>query len=111
MSLNCTLLSAYRLQIVLVNRLVLNLSHAANSREDSEYHTRTNLELPTFAKGPFLGNIGGPVHSLPDEYYNDEVEEDVEDNEDVQPDQGDGAVSTVKCNTASFSIGIEGIRV
>ena len=52
------------------------------------------------------------MHSLPDEFYDDDFGEDVvEDNEDVQPGRGDGAVSTVERNTASFSIGIEGICV
>ena len=73
---------ACRLQVVITNRLVLNLSHAANGREDSEFTTRTNLDPPKFASGPFLGNIGGPVRSLPDEFYDEELEDDVPANSD-----------------------------
>ena len=52
------------------------------------------------------------MRSLPDEFYDDEFGEDVvKDNEDVQPEQGDGVVSAVERNTASFSIGIEEICV
>ena len=112
MNLICSLLIAYRLEVVLINRLVLNLSHTANSREDSEFRTRTNLKPPTFATGPFLGNIGGPVHSLQDEFYDDEFGEDaIEDNEDVQPGRGDGAISTVQHNATSSSNEIVEIRV
>ena len=57
-----------RLQVVITNRLVLNLIHNANAREDSEFRTRTGLEPPTFASGPFLGSIGGPVRTLPDDF-------------------------------------------
>ena len=72
----------YRLQVVLVNRLVLNLNHAANAREDSvesdlEFWSRNNLEPPTliFAEDALLGdiNLGGPVHSLLDEFYDGDV--------------------------------------
>ena len=102
----------YRFQIVLVNRLILNLSHAANPSEDSELRTRTKLVPPTYAVGTFLGNIGGPVRSLPDEFYDDEFGEDVvKDNEDVQPDRGEGVVSALEHNTAIFSSGIEEICV
>lgn len=53
----------------MVNRLVLNLSHGANAREeDSEFRTRTGLEPIFFASGPVLGNIGGPVRSFPDDW-------------------------------------------
>ena len=67
-------LSAHRLQIVNTNRLILNLIHGANAREDSEFRTRTGLEPPTFATGPYLGNIGGPVRTLPDD-FDDELEQ------------------------------------
>ena len=60
--------SESRLQIVMTNRLVLNLIHGANAREDSEFRTQTGLEPPTFATGPYLGNIGGPVRSLLDDF-------------------------------------------
>ena len=74
----------YRLQVVLVNRLVLNLNHAANAREDTvesdlEFWSRNNLEPPTliFAEDALLGditsNLGGPVHSLLDEFYDGDV--------------------------------------
>ena len=69
------MINVFSVEIILVNRLVLNLSHAVNTREDSEFRTRTNLEPPTFASGPFLGNIGGPVHTFADSPYDgDEAE-------------------------------------
>ena len=52
----------------------MNLIHGANAREDSEFRSRTGLEPPTFATGPYLGNIGGPVRTLPDE-FDDELEQ------------------------------------
>ena len=57
-----------------MNRLVLNLSHAVNTREDTEFRSRTNLEPPVFSSGPYLGNIGGPVHTSMDPPYDDEAE-------------------------------------
>ena len=57
----------YSIRYTLVNRLVLNLCHAANTDEDSEFRSRTGLEPPNFASGPILGNIGGPVRTLSDD--------------------------------------------
>ena len=72
----------------LVCRLVLSLSHAANTRDDSEFTRKTNLEPPQFASGPFLGNIGGPVRSLPDRFYDEEIEDDVPaDTNEIQDDR------------------------
>ena len=91
---------------------MLNLSYSANSREDSEFRTRTNHVLPAFAVGPFLGNIGGPVRSLPDEFYDDEIDRDVvKDGDGVRPGQGDGNVSVVEPNVASSSNEIEEVSV
>ena len=108
----------YRLQVVLVNRLVLNLNHAANAREDSdsELRTRTNLEPPTFAAGPFLGNIGGRVRSLSDEFYDDELEVEVEegvfdDGDGLKSVRGDAAISVIERKIASSSNDIEEIIV
>ena len=67
----------YRLQIVITNRLVLNLIQGANAREESQIGTRTGLEPPVFVAGPYLGNIGGPVHTFADD-YDDEVSEQSE---------------------------------
>ena len=53
----------------------MNLRHVANTREVSEFRSRTSLEPPTFATGPFLGNIGGPVHT-----FLDELDEELEIN-------------------------------
>lgn len=79
----------YRLQVVIINRLVLSLCHAdaANTREDSEFRTRTGLEPPTFATGPILGKIGGAVRAFPDE-LNDEML-DGEEMPDADEDQGE----------------------
>ena len=56
----------------MTNRLVLNLSHTANTREDSEFRTRTGLEPPIFVNNSILGNIGGPLRTLPDGFEDDE---------------------------------------
>ena len=66
----------------MTNRLVLNLIHGADTREDSHFRTQTGLEPPTFAAGPYLGNIGGPVRTLPDDFDDELVE------------GGDGAINT-----------------
>ena len=60
-----------RLQVIITNRLVLNLSKSANTREGSEFHTKTTLEPPIFAMGIPLGNIGGSVNTLPDDFYDE----------------------------------------
>lgn len=61
----------------MVNRLVLNLIRTANANEDSEFRTRTGLEPPTFAAGPFLGSIGGPLaFHTPPGFDNDLLEDD-----------------------------------
>ena len=92
---------------------MLNLSHAVNTREDSEFRTRTNLEPPTFASGPFLGNIGGPVHTFSDYPYDDEVDGNVtEDGNGFQAEEGtDGSAINAKIeyNATSSSTGIEDI--
>ena len=54
------------------------------------------------------------MRSLPDEFCDDEIEEDVA--EDVYTDgrqlgQGDGGTVSVECNAASSSNGIEEISV
>ena len=60
--------TAYSLQIVFVNRLVLNLSNAANTQEDANFRLQTGLEPPLFATGSILGNIGGPVRTSLDDF-------------------------------------------
>ena len=59
-----------------MNRLVLNLCHAAYPHEDLEFRTRTGLEPPSFAACPGLGNIGGPVHTFPNDFEDEEFERD-----------------------------------
>ena len=61
----------------MVNRLILNLVQGADQREDSEFRTRTGLEPPKFATGSFLGSIGGPLRTLPED-MGDELFEDEE---------------------------------
>ena len=58
----------------MVNRLVLNLSHTANSREDFGFRTLPlsgieSLDSPAlmFASNSVLGNIGGPVRTIYDD--------------------------------------------
>ena len=60
----------------MVNRLVLDLIQGADTRGDSEFRTRTGVEPPMFATGPFLGNIGGPLRTLSDDTDDDYLEED-----------------------------------
>ena len=79
-------LTMLRLQSVMVNRLVLNLKHGANAREDSEFRTRTGLEPPAFASGPFLGSIGGPVRTMPDDFDNDFKDDMLDDHDKVVND-------------------------
>ena len=56
--------AVHSLQIVILDRLILNLIQGADQREDEEFWTRTGLEPPAFATGSFLGNIGGPLRTL-----------------------------------------------
>ena len=56
--------AVHSLQIVILDRLILNLIQGADQREDEEFRTRTGLEPPAFATGSFLGNIGGPLRTL-----------------------------------------------
>ena len=51
----------------------MNLSHAADTSEESEFRSRTGIEPPTFAAGPVLGNIGGPLRTLPDDLDDDDA--------------------------------------
>lgn len=68
----------------MLNRLVLNLSHAANSREDTEFRSRTGLDPPVFASNPILGNIGAPLRMLPDDFY-DDIEPEILDERKSRP--------------------------
>ena len=73
-----------RLLFILINRLVLNLSHKTIANEDSEFRSRTGMEPPVFASNSILGHIGGPLRTLPDDMENDAFEGDeVIDAEDV----------------------------
>ena len=86
----------------MVNRLVLNLSRVVNTREDSESRSSTNLGPPTFAAGPFLGNIGGHVRTLPDDFYDEE--EGAVDSNTIQADgsgQSDRDTSDAERSAAS----------
>lgn len=85
-------LTAHRLQIVIVNRLVLNLIHTANADEDSVFRTRTGLEPPTFATGPFLGSIGGRFSYRPDDF--DGLSEKGDERVDESKAEGNTAEST-----------------
>ena len=101
----CSQLSTCRLESVLINRLALGFRHATNSREDSKLRTTTLRGPPTFAAGSFLGNIDGPIRSLPDEFYDDDdVEEDIVENNALQSDSGYDTISTVKRAASSSSV-------
>ena len=56
-----------RLQVVIVNRLVLSLSHAGNAKEETEFRTRTGRSAPVFSSDTVVGNIGAPIRTLSDE--------------------------------------------
>ena len=61
----------------MVNRLILNLSYTSNTRDNSEFGTRSGLEPPAFAVTS-IGNFGGYVSTLhdnwDDEVFKDETE-------------------------------------
>ena len=84
----------------MVNRLILNLMHGVNAREDSEFRVSTGLEPPTFADGPFLGSIGGPLRILPDD-FDDEVLEDTKEMDSGGMASGDNSVGSLKCELGS----------
>lgn len=95
-----------RLQIVMTNRLVLNLRLTANTREDFEFRTCTGLETAVFAHGSIIGNIGAPVRTLPEGWDEDVADWELEDstrrnegksrvNYDLEVQSGDIAVPTI----------------
>ena len=59
------------LRVLAFNRLILNLSHNANRREDEQFRIRTGLSLTTFESNPVLGNIGASLRTLPDDTSDD----------------------------------------
>ena len=61
-----------RLQIVAVNRLVLDLSLAIGAQEDSDFFSRTGLDPPIFAMSSIIGNIGGPMRTASEADCGDE---------------------------------------
>ena len=65
----------------MTNRLVLNLSQVANTREENDLQgrTRTDLDGLAFAQNSMLGNIGGPVYSHLDDLDDDEEAPRVEE--------------------------------
>lgn len=69
--------TVHRLQIVVVNRLILNLSHVANTRKDSESRTRSDFETLAFARNSMIGNIGAPVRT-----YLDDLDENTANDEE-----------------------------
>ena len=97
------------------NRLILNLIHGANAQEDSEFRTRTGLEPPTFATGPYLGNIGGPVRSFLDDFDDDFVDGDGGANPEEPVNElggssgiGDGVVENAEAGPSpSRAVGVE----
>lgn len=72
--------------MVLVNRLVLNLSQTADAREDSEFRTRTGVEPPVFVvTNSLLGNIGRSIRTVP---YDDLEGENIYVDKTINNDAG-----------------------
>ena len=98
------------MQAVIVNRLILNLVQGADNREDTELRTQTGLEPPVFATGPFLGDIGGPLRTLPDNmddelYEGDEVDND-SDSTVLPNDEITGGLTAAGAIGSGTSLGI-----
>ena len=63
-------LSSFRLQIILVSRLVLQLSNTANiHHREIEFSadSESNHDPPVFGTNSILGNIGGPLRTFSDD--------------------------------------------
>lgn len=63
----------FRLSIILVNRLVLNLRQAGRAHDEMT----STVSMPAFATNPVLGNIGAPLRygsQAEDQYFEDEEE-------------------------------------
>ena len=75
----------YRIQIVVVNRLILNLSHSASGQDDSK-PDKSRLKSLVFATNLDLGNIGGSLRATLPDNLDDEILDGVEitDREVVQ---------------------------
>lgn len=68
----------YRIQWLLVNRLVLNLSHGIRTQGNSTSVSRTKLPEISFHITPVLGTIGAPLRSG----YDLETLEDIDSNDE-----------------------------
>ena len=64
----------FSLEVILINRMIFNLSYAANYREESMFRSQTGLEPPTFATNAVLGNIGAPLRTLTNDDQEDGLE-------------------------------------
>lgn len=75
------------IEIIMVNRLVLNLTHAANSHGDSTF-SKSGLGPPVFASNSILGNIGGPVNTS----FGDGFDEDLDMNVSIYLGRAGGEI-------------------
>ena len=66
---------------------MLNLTQAADTREDFEFRSRTGLEPPIFATSSVLGNIGEPLRTIPDDF--EDFEEGDDDGDVEEPEDSD----------------------
>ena len=92
----------------MVNRLVLNLIRGADRLDDSEFRMRTGLEIPVFATSPFLGNIGGPVYTFPDDLDSELFKADEITNPDG--DSGDCNRSAAQSSNRTEETGLNAIN-
>lgn len=98
----------------MVNRLVLNLAQGANVREDSEFISPTDFEVPTFASGPFLGNIGGSVRIFSDDADVENLEGNFEmgsDNVEGNTNKSSNVIVTGDIGGNGFNSEIEMVHV
>ena len=87
---------------MIVNRLVLNLSHSANEREESESRSSTKIEAPVFASNSFLGNIGGTMRSIPND-VDDDLSETEDDDSFFEDEVQDNLAGFGKYNGSEYS--------
>ena len=87
----------------MVNRLILNLNHTADTREDLEFRSKTGLEPQNSATGSFLGNIGRPLRTRLDDPA-DEIPEVNEELYDIVGQSTDNAHSDTRAENEEIGI-------
>lgn len=101
----------------MVNRLVLNLSHIANSSDHSTFRSRTDLGPPVFASNNILGNIGAPVSSSFGSAFDVDLDEMGRASDNVHFDRDAGELATQLeaveeiCATEKYDGEVVGVRM